>query len=70
MIELLHKIEVWWITEVEIPTSPDFDSQEIDYKGIITGPIMTIRLLCDIALGDEKESKVYYDKFRKRTTDG
>jgi len=61
MIDLLHKIEKWWILNVEIPTNPDFDGQEIDEEGIVPGRIMTIRLLADIALGSEEESKFYYN---------
>ena len=66
MIELLHKIEKWWILNVEIPTNPDFDGQEIDEEQIVPGQIMTIRLLADIALGSEEESKFYYREFIKR----
>lgn len=67
MIALLHKIELWWITEVEIPTNPDFDGQEIDRDGIMPGPIMHMRLLCDLALGNEEQSQFYLREFRKRT---
>ena len=66
MIDLLYKIEKWWILNVEIPTNPDFDGQEIDEDGIVPGQIMTIRLLADIALGSEEESKFYYKEFIKR----
>jgi len=71
MVGLLRKIEVWWIVNVKIPTNPDFDgSEEIDEDGIMPGPIMTMRLLMDIALGDEKEARFYYDEFRKRADEG
>jgi hypothetical protein len=71
MVALLRKIEIWWIVNVEIPTNPDFDgSEEIDEDGILPGPIMGMRLLMDIALGDEKESRFYYDEFRKRAGGG
>lgn len=66
MIDLLHKIEKWWILNIEIPTNPDFDGQEIDEDGIVPGQIMTLRLLADIALGSEEESKLYYNNFIKR----
>jgi len=66
IIDLLHKIEKWWILNVEIPTNPDFEGQEIDEEGIVPGRIMTIRLLADIALGSEEESKFYYKEFIKR----
>ncbi len=67
MVALLRKVEVWWIVNVEIPTSPGYDgSESIDVDGIMPGPIVAMRLLMDIALGDEKEARFYYDEFRKR----
>ncbi len=67
MVGLLHKIEVWWIANVEIPTDPDFDGREIDEDGIVSGPIMTIKLLLEIALGDEKKSRYYNEELLKRS---
>ena len=69
MIDLLHKIEKWWILNVEIPTNPDLDRMEISEEGIVPGQIMTLRLLLDIALGAENESKFYYNEFIKREKD-
>ena len=56
IIELLSKIEKWWILNVEIPTNPDFDGKEINEDNIVPGPVMTLRLLTDIAFGSEEES--------------
>lgn len=67
MVTLLRKIEVWWITNVDIPTDPDFDSAKVDEGGIIPGPVLHMQLLVDIALGDDERSKFYYDEFRKHT---
>ncbi len=55
---LLFKIEKWWIINVEIPTNPEFDDKHIEEDGIVPGRIMTLRLLMDIALGTEEESKI------------
>jgi len=66
MTDLLYKIEKWWIVNVEIPTNPDFDGKEIDENEIMPGRIMTLRLLADIALGSEEESRYYYKEFMKR----
>lgn len=66
MVGLLYKIEVWWIVNVEIPTDPDFDGRDIDEDGIVPGPIMSIQLLLEIALGDEDKSRFYYEEFRKQ----
>jgi hypothetical protein len=65
MILLLHKIEVWWIVNVEVPTNPDYDGQEIDEDGIMTGALMSIRILCDVALGTDEQSRFYYEQFKK-----
>lgn len=70
MVALLRKVEVWWITNVEIPTNPDYDGSEVDEDAIIPGPVMSMQLLMDIALGDEQRSRFYYDEFRKRTGGG
>ena len=67
MVALLHKIEIWWITNVEIPTNPDYDGQEVDEAEILPGRIMTIQLLCDVARGDEERSQYFYDEFRKQS---
>lgn len=67
MVALLRKIEVWWITNVEIPTNPDFDERDVDAEGIVPSPIITLQLLLDIALGDEEQSRFYYNEFRKQT---
>lgn len=71
MVALLRKVEVWWIVNVEVPTNPDFDgTEEIDEDGIVPGPIMSMQVLMDIALGDEERSRFYYEEFRKRAGDG
>lgn len=69
MVNLIHKIDKWWILNVEIPTNPDLGIKEIDEEGITSGKIITLRLLLDIALGTEKESKFYYNEFIKREKD-
>ena len=70
MVALLRKIAVWWITNVDIPTDPDFDGRDVDEEGIVPGSIMTIQLLRDIALGDGERSRFYYDEFRKQSKGG
>ena len=65
MIALVRKIELWWITEVEIPTNPDFDGAEIKTEDIVPGRVLGMQLLCDIALGDDTTSRSYIETFRK-----
>jgi hypothetical protein len=66
MAKLLHKIEFWWIKEVDIPTDPAFDGKEIDDTDIVPGGMMVLQLLCDVALGNETASRLYIEEFRKR----
>ena len=70
MVVLLHKIEVWWTANVEIPTNPDFDGVAIDQGDIVPGSVLSMQLLMEVALGDEQRSKFYYDEFRKRAEGG
>jgi hypothetical protein len=67
MVELLHKIEVWWIVNVEIDANPDFDGIEIDESKIQPGPVMALKMMIDVALGDKATSTYYYTEFQKRT---
>ena len=68
LIQLVEKVEKWWIINFEIPTSPEFDSldpNEIDYEGIIPGQIIAISLLIDMAFGDNLAQQKYRDAFKK-----
>ena len=66
MATLLRKIEVWWIVNVDIPTNPDFDGKEIDEAGIVPGPIMTLQLMLEVALGEAEQAWSYFNEFKKR----
>ena len=67
MVALLDKIERWWIINVEIPTNPDFDGKhdEIDESGIVPGPIMSLRMMIDVALGSDETANYYINEFKK-----
>lgn len=66
LISLVGKIEHWWIVNIEIPTNPDFGPEdEIDESGIVSGKIMILRMMIDIALGTDEESTQYYKEFMK-----
>jgi hypothetical protein len=69
MASLLHKIELWWIREVEMPTDPDFDGKEIPDSEIAPGRIIGLQLLCEIALGDPQSSRRFLDEFRKKANE-
>ncbi|MCD6366663.1 MAG: hypothetical protein J7L46_03885 [Bacteroidales bacterium] len=59
--KLVDKIEKWWIFNVDIPTNPDFDGQEVDIEQINPGRSITLQLLTEIALGNDGESSKYYE---------
>jgi len=52
LVELLRKIEVWWVVNFEIPTNPDFDGQEIDEAGIVPGAVLSLQMLIQVASGN------------------
>lgn len=71
MVALLRKVEVWWIVNFEIPINNDHDGTEkVNEDAIVPGPIVSMQVLMDIALGDEERSKFYYEEFRKRAGGG
>lgn len=51
LVELLRKIEVWWVVNVEIPTNPDYAGEEIDEAGIVPGAILSLQMLLQVASG-------------------
>lgn len=59
LVALLRKIEVWWVVNVEIPTNPDYDGQEIDEDGIVPGPILTLQMMFQVLSGNEELLNTY-----------
>jgi hypothetical protein len=67
MVALLDKIEKWWIINVEIPTNSGFDGKhdEIDENGISPGPILSLHMMIDVALGSDKTANYYINEIKK-----
>lgn len=65
LIDLTAKIGRWWVLEVEVPSNPDFDGQEIDPSGVQSGDMWFLDLLLKVATGDEAESTAFYHQFRE-----
>jgi hypothetical protein len=65
MVSLLSKIERWWIVNYEIPLNPELAGKEINENEIIPGPIASLRMMIDVALGSEEQSKFYINEFKK-----
>ena len=59
--KLLSKIEVWIIKNIEIPSNPDFDSQDIKDVDISSGKVAILNLMKDLANG----SSNYLDAWNK-----
>lgn len=62
---LLRKIETWWVVNVEIPTNPDFDGEDIDEEGVVPGPIVILQLILEVAFGNNDLLKSYKEKNEK-----
>lgn len=60
LIRLYRKIEVWRIVNLEVDGDPAFDGQEINEEEIVPGPMMFMRMLLDVALGDDETAWSYY----------
>ena len=65
MVSLLSKIERWWIVNYEIPLNPKLAAEEIVESEIVPGPIASLRMMIDVALGSEEQSIFYINEFRK-----
>ncbi|MBT3065291.1 hypothetical protein [Rhodoferax sp. U11-2br] len=52
LVELLRKIEVWWVVNVEIPSNPDYADADVDEEGIVPGPILSLQMLLEVASGN------------------
>jgi hypothetical protein len=65
LLHLVQKIEKWWMVNVELPTNPDHDEQEIDEDAIISGPSMIMQILGQVALGDQDKVWEFHREFRK-----
>lgn len=53
-LELLEKIEKWWIVNFEIPVNPDFDKENIEEHQVMPGSIIILKHLRNIALEYKK----------------
>lgn len=54
LFELLRKIEVWWILNVEIDTDPDLINENIKEANIIPGALISLQILIEVASGNKE----------------
>jgi hypothetical protein len=52
LIELLRKIEIWWVVNVELAADPDYDDREVHKEGIVPGAILSLQMLIQVATGN------------------
>ena len=65
LVELVGKIDRWWIVNVELATQDEIDSHQVDENKIISGRMLFLHLLLEIATGNQ--STDFYDEFVKRS---
>jgi hypothetical protein len=63
MIALLRKIEIWWIENFEMAINPEAYPENLDLEQVIPGPVWSLQMLIDVALGPEEDARKYYDHF-------
>ncbi|KVS43561.1 hypothetical protein [Burkholderia ubonensis] len=69
LITLLRKVEIWWVVNVEIPTNPAFDGQEVDQAEITPGPVLMLQMMLEVLSGNEELLK-HYQKERPESERG
>jgi hypothetical protein len=63
LIELVRKIEIWWFENLEMEINPEAFPPDLDLAEVVPGPVWSLQMLIDIALGPEEEARRYYDHF-------
>lgn len=63
MIALLRKIEIWWFENLEMAIDPEAYPEDLDLEQVIPGPVWSLQMIVDVALGPEEEARRYYDHF-------
>ncbi|MGY0800155.1 hypothetical protein ACW7G0_14025 [Lysobacter sp. A286] len=52
LVALIRKIETWWLLNVEMPTNPDYDGQEILEEHVVPGPVIMLQIMLEVASGN------------------
>lgn len=65
LISLLSKIEKWWFVNFELSIDPDMLPDGANAEDVVPGPIWSLQLMLEIALGNEPEEGYYYKAFRQ-----
>ena len=65
MLEVTNKVGVYWVVNYELPIHPYYSRQEVDENGIKIGTVMMIKMMMQIAFGQEPEEGHYYNEIKK-----
>jgi hypothetical protein len=68
LIDLIIKIDKWWITNVEIETNPEFSHIEIVEDAVVPGSQLLLSIIYQSAVGDMKAAQELYDEFVQKTS--
>lgn len=63
MVGLLQKIEMWWFENLDMAIDPEAYPKDLDLDQVIPGPVWSLQMIIDVALGPEEEARKYYDHF-------
>lgn len=66
LVKIVRKIDLWWLREVEIPTSPDFDMEKYDdilWDEVISSNSMVLELMLGIFQGDDSHLRKLHTQF-------
>ncbi|MDU9028700.1 hypothetical protein [Pseudomonas mediterranea] len=59
VMNLMRKVEVWWIVNVELETDPDYDRRDINSEEITPGPILMMQIMMEVLSGNEALKEHY-----------
>lgn len=67
LLEVTHKIGVYWVLNFEIAIDPEFNDREVDENKIQIGTILMIKMTMQIAFGQEPEEGYFYNELKRKT---
>lgn len=63
LIKIMRKIEIWWFENLDMAIDPEVYPHDLNLDEVVPGPIWSLQMLIDIALGPEDAARKYYDHF-------
>lgn len=66
ILQLVTKIDRWWVRAIEIPTNPVFDDQDVDCipdNEITSGNMLFLQLMIQVATGEDGDTEKLYKQF-------